>query len=556
MKHSFCILLAYLLATYSTYAQEKHEKIEGSLNSSANESDPVLSPDGQTLYIVRQFHPQNVGGVSDPGDIWYSEKQDDGRWGEAKHAGNTINNAYYNALIGFTSDQSAYIHGHYLKQGKKPTTQGVSTTQGQENQWSFPESVEIPYYYTKSNHLSASLHSGKNIMIATLQSYDTRGAEDLYVLFRQSDGTWSEPKNLGNNINTAYQEMTPFLAPDGKTLFFASNGYEGFGSRDIFMSVRLDDSWRRWSNPKNLGSTVNTPGTELYYYIPQNSEFAYLTSTQNSDGLADVVRVRISPEEEEVLEEADSSLVIPEEQPVAVAQPPLETNTDPEIPEETETEDVEVDEQTEPMILVRGAIAGENNQQPLAAEVIFRSVKKDTTLVETVQTDSQGEFSVSLPRDDDYSMLIQSAGFIRERDKVLLSETALDDTDVIVRNYQLTPIEVGATVNLEYVLFDRGTADMLPGSDERLDEVVDFLGENTNVAIEVGGHTDNQGRADLNLELSRQRAEAVRAYLIEQGADASRVTAKGYGGTRPITSNAIEEERSKNRRVEFTIVKK
>jgi outer membrane protein OmpA-like peptidoglycan-associated protein len=544
----FSLLILFFTALLSGYAQEKFEKLGGDLNSSANEAAPVLSPDSQTLYFVRQYHPQNVGGISDPGDIWYSERREDGQWGEAKHAGKTINNRFYNAIIGFSDEQSAYVHGHYLKQGKKPTTQGVSMTQGQHDQWNFPKAVEIPYFYTKSGHRSGSLHASNNIMIVTLQSYDTRGAEDLYVLFRQSNGSWSEPKNLGNDINTAYQEMTPFLAPDGKTLFFASNGYEGFGSRDIFMSVRLDDSWRSWSNPKNLGATVNTIGTELYYSIPQNSEYAYLTSTQNSDGMADLARIRISPEEEETLEEADS-LDIPEEVPVAAVQPSGEVTPEPEVTEEIVEEDPVV-----PMMTISGTVAGENNQQPLTAEVIVQSIRNDTTLVETVQTDADGTFSVSLPQDDSYELLIQSEGFIRKRDKVLLAETG--SADAIERNYLLTPIEVGSTVNLETVLFDRGTASMLPGSDERLDEVVTFLQENPEVAIEVGGHTDNQGRADLNLELSQKRAEAVRDYLIQQGADAERVTAKGYGGTQPIASNAIEEERRKNRRVAFTIVRK
>ena len=532
----------------SGYAQEELEKLAGDLNSSANEAAPVLSPDSRTLYFVRQYHPQNVGGISDPGDIWYSKRKEDGQWGEAKHAGKTINNRFYNAIIGFSDDQLAYVHGHYLKQGKKPTTQGVSMTQGEHSQWSFPKAVEIPYFYTKSGHRSGSLHASNSIMIVTLQSYDTRGAEDLYVLFRQSDGSWSEPKNLGNDVNTPYQEMTPFLAPDGKTLFFASNGYEGFGSRDIFMSVRLDDSWRSWSNPKNLGATVNTPGTELYYSIPQNSEYAYLTSTQNSDGMADLVRIRISPEDEETLEEADS-LDIPEEVPVAVTQPSNEITPEPEA-----TEVVVEEEPAVPMMTIRGTVAGENDQQPLKAGVIVQSIRNDTTLVETVQTDAEGAFSVSIPQDDNYELLVQSEGFIRERDKVLLAETG--SADPIERNYVLTPIEVGSTVNLETVLFDRGTSSMLPGSDERLDEVVEFLQENPEVAIEVGGHTDNQGRVDLNLELSRKRAEAVREYLIQQGADADRITAKGYGGTQPIASNAIEEERRKNRRVAFTIVKK
>ena len=131
-----------------------------------------------------------------------------------------------------------------------------------------------------------------------------------------------------------------------------------------------------------------------------------------------------------------------------------------------------------------------------------------------------------------------------------------NNAEVIVRDYALTPIEVGSTVNLENVLFDRGNATMLPGSYETLDEVATFLQENPAVEIEVAGHTDNQGRADLNLALSRERAVAVREYLVEQGVEADRITQQGYGGTRPLVSNAIEEERSKNRRVEFTILKK
>lgn len=521
------------------------------MNSSANEAAPVLSPDGQTLYFVRQYHPQNVGGITDPGDIWYSDLLPDGQWGEAMHGGKAINNRFYNGIIGFIDDQIAYVHGHYLDGNKKPTTQGISMTDGQKSQWDTPEAVKIPYFYSKSKHRSGSLHTSGQIMLTALQSYDSRGAEDLYVLFRQSDGSWSEPKNLGSDVNTAYQEMTPFLAPDGKTLFFASNGYEGFGSRDIFMSVRLDDSWRSWSNPKNLGTSVNTPGTELYYSIPQNGDFAYLSSTQNSDGMADVVKVRINPEDEEVLAEADSTLDIPEEEPLPT--PPLvaenTTDPEPEVVEEISEEEPEI-----PMVIIQGKVLNEKVQQPLNADLIIRSVRNDTTLVEMVQTDAQGVFSVSLPLDDNYELSVESEGFIRQRDKLLL--TATSEVGTLERNYQLTPIEVGSTVNLENVLFDRGTADMLPGSSERLDEVVNFLSENPEVAIEVGGHTDNRGRADLNLELSRQRAEAVRDYLIEQGADTKQVTAKGYGGTQPIASNAIEEERRKNRRVAFTIVRK
>ena len=537
------LLLPFLLIglILPVRAQTAHEAIGEGVNSYADEQHPVVSPDGQRLYFTRRGHADNVGGRRDPGDIWYCVRTGDQQWSEAKHAGTSLNNKQYNGVIGFDRDGRMLVLGHYQANGTPAKTQGLSIAPPSGEGWEVPEALNIPYYYTKSTHRSGSLHTSGNIIVVTLQSYDTRGGEDLYVLFRRGDGSWTEPKNLGRSINTPYQEMTPFLAPDGKTLFFASNGYEGFGSRDIYVSVRLDDSWKRWSNPKNLGAAVNSEGTELSYYLPVESDYAYLSSTQNSDGLGDLVKVRVSDEQTDVLTEADTTLALPvtEEPEPAVAA----ADTVSEAPAPTVA-----------MVQVEGTVASKSSQEPVAAEIIFRSQKKDTTQVIRASTSPDGSFTVQLPAEDDYALTVAADGFIRRRDQ--LSATAADTAEAMVLDYLLTPIEVGSTVNLENVLFDRGNATMLPGSYETLDEVVTLLQENPAVEIEVAGHTDNQGRADLNLTLSRERAAAVRRYLIEQGVDANRITQQGYGGTRPLVSNAIEEERSKNRRVEFTILKK
>ena len=196
------------------------------------------------------------------------------------------------------------------------------------------------------------------------------------MLFRKNGDSWSEPKNLGPSINTPYQEMTPFLAPDGKTLFFASNGYEGFGSRDIYVSVRLDDSWRHWSNPKNLGATVNSEGTELSYYLPNEGEYAYLSSTQNSDGLGDLVKVRIREDPTDMLTTADTALAIP-------------------VVEEPEPTVAAADTIEEPapraaVVRVQGRVANKSSQEPIAADLTFRSQKKDTTQVIRAQAEADG----------------------------------------------------------------------------------------------------------------------------------------------------------------------
>lgn len=549
----YWIFSAWLMLSLNGFAQNELEKLP--INSQASEQNPVMSPDGQTLYFVRQYHPDNEGGSRDLGDIWSSSKQADGSWAEPVNE-RALNNSFFNSIIGFAEGGSkVYLHGHYMDNNKKPTTQGISVARREGNSWSKPQALKIPYFYNKSDHQSGSIHASAQVMLVSIQSYDSKGAEDLYVLFKQSDGAWSEPKNLGSDINTPYQEMTPYLAPDGKTLFFASNGYEGFGSRDIFMSVRLDDSWKKWSNPKNLGQRINTEGTELYYFLPAESEYAYLSSTQNSDGLGDLNRVRISPKDEEVMEEPVAMSDIPVEDAVVedtADEPAEEVVEEEEIPE-VNTEETEVAE----LVEMKGQITHEKTGEPLGASLVFNALKSDTTFYQKVETDENGNFLLNLQAEQDYEISIEADGFIRKRNKVLLSEQSpIDNSDIIVRNFTLAPIEVGTTVNLESVLFDRGTAEMLSGSTETLDEVVEFLNENPNVEIEVAGHTDNRGRPDLNLILSQERAEAVKRYLVQQGIEAARIQEKGYGGAKPIASNAIEEERQKNRRVEFTILKK
>jgi outer membrane protein OmpA-like peptidoglycan-associated protein len=505
------------------------------VNSPYDELNPIFSPDGSTLYFTRRKHPANKGGNRDDGDIWYCEQDANGEWSEAKNLGAPINNIFANELIGFADNGNLmYLHHHYQENGSKARTQGISVSRkSSSGQWSLPEPVKIPYFYNKSTHQSGCLHASGNILVLSLQSYDSRGAEDLYVLFKQSNEEWSEPINLGNTVNTPYQEMTPFLAPDGETLFFASNGHEGMGSRDIFVSRRLDGSWKNWAKPENLGSTVNTEGVELYYSIPGAGKYAYLSSTQNSDGMGDLNRVPIQPGQDEILEETASPVVEVTEEPVVVA------------------EEAPIAE-----VMVQGTITNVKNADPVGAKVTFVPIQADS-LQETptfeATADEEGQYEILLPTNENYDLRISADGYMANRDVLLLRQMG---TASVNRDFGLTPLEVGATVQLQNVLFERGTTHMIGNSTEELQEVVRLMQENPNMEIELSGHTDNTGRPDLNLLLSQDRADAVKKYLVEQDIATERVIAKGYGGTRPIASNAVEEERRKNRRVEFTIIKK
>ena len=231
------------------------------------------------------------------------------------HAGSVINDKAFNAVAGFSADGSEmFLLGHYGSQGNLARTQGISVSKNTGNGWSRPENISIPYFQNKSGVLTGYILPDQSVFVFAAETYGTRGVEDIYVSVKGSNGSWSEPKNLGSIINTQFQELTPFLSRDGKTLYFSSNGRKGMGSFDIYSSVRLDDTWTNWSTPVNMGSGFNSEGRELYFHS-YDAGFSTYASTKNSDGYGDI-KVFLSDEpfrkDSTVLAAVDSSVRIVE----------------------------------------------------------------------------------------------------------------------------------------------------------------------------------------------------------------------------------------------------
>ncbi|HEX6890556.1 MAG TPA: hypothetical protein VF141_07685, partial [Chryseolinea sp.] len=264
------------------------------VNSAHDELNPVISPDGRTLFITIGNHPQNTGGTRDQGDIWFSVLTEDNRWSAPVHGGSLINDNTFNAVAGFSADGSQmFLVGHYGSNGNPARTQGIAVSRNTGTGWSKPENITIPYFQNKSGVLTGYILPDQSVFVFAAETYGTRGVEDIYVSVKSSNGSWSGPKNLGSVINTQFQELTPFLSEDGKTLYFSSNGRKGMGSFDIYSSERLDDTWTNWSTPVNMGSTFNSEGRELYYRT--YTGFSTYASTKNSDGYGDV-RIFLSNE--------------------------------------------------------------------------------------------------------------------------------------------------------------------------------------------------------------------------------------------------------------------
>lgn len=500
------------------------EGIGPNINSGYDEQAPVLSPDGSKLYFTISKHPDNIGGTRDPGDIWISERDSAGNWKAPVNVGNILNNRQYNAVIGCTKDgESVYLSGHYLPGDKRPKTKGVSISRFNNGNWTFPEPVDIPYFRDYSEQQSGCLSYDGNIMLLAVESFSTRGAEDIYVCFRKTDGTWTDISNLGSSINTEYQEKTPFLSADNKTLIFSSNGFEGHGSMDLFMSRRLDDTWKNWSKPVNMGPPVNTKGRELYYFVVPGSDKVIFCSTQNSDGYGDIKYYTLLPED----------VIQPVEELIIQAEP--------EIRETLEEKNA---------LVVQGKVFDAENNNPLEAVVSFFS--KDEEALTSVNTESgNGTFQFEISADHDFMIRVGAKGYMNIEEAIYVSTL---DQNLILKNYYLEPLEVGKVFKLNNVLFQRATADLIDSSYVELDVVYRMMSENPEISIELSGHTDNVGNAKKNLELSQQRVEVVKQYLVNKGIDEQRITGKGYGGAQPIASNRTEETRRLNRRVEFRIV--
>lgn len=265
----------------------KPTKLEGNVNSQYPELGALVSNDGKTLYFSRYQDPNNIAGVKDEEDIWYAEwNETTNSWGEAKNIGAPLNNKYPNYINSISPDGNTLLLGNtYLANGKMAN--GLSLSHKTAEGWSFPTEIKIEGTNKHTNwagsHLSASQ---KVLLLAHEQNKNTFGGRDLYVSFIKADNTWSKPINLGATINTKGSETSPFLAADDSTLYFTTDGIAGYGGNDIYVTRRLDDSWQKWTTPKNLGPVVNTDSHQSFFSVSNGN--IYFSSEAEGDGNLDL----------------------------------------------------------------------------------------------------------------------------------------------------------------------------------------------------------------------------------------------------------------------------
>lgn len=523
MKLKSSVLILLVMVSLQVAGQVMSPQALQLINSSYDEQSPVLSPDGKLLFFTVCNHPLNIGGKRDPGDIWFSEFKD-GQWTTPQQAGALLNDRAYNAVAGFSADGSqVFLLNHYGPAGTVAPTQGISVSRRVGSGWSRPENISIPYFQNKSSLQSGYVSADGAVFVFSAETYGTRGVEDIYVSLKDASGNWQQSINLGNQINTKMQELSPSLSADGQTLYFSTNS-KGNGSFDVYAATRLDDTWTNWSEPVNMGPEINTSGRELFF--KEYSGFYVFTTTSNSDRYGNI-KVYVPDTARK-----DSSIL---------AVVPTRPDTVVRI-----TENV-YENLADNMVRVHGRLTNAKNGDPVSGKMIFENAGK------TLTADAYlGEYTLPVESGNVYTITIDAPGYVNGLESLDLKTYTLKDLEM---NFQMQPIEVGTTVTLKNILFVQSKDALLPESYPQLDLVVEFMKANPHVEIELSGHTDSRGSFQQLMSLSQKRVNRVKNYLVSKGIHAKRITGKGYGGSRPIASNESEETRLLNRRVEFTIKK-
>jgi outer membrane protein OmpA-like peptidoglycan-associated protein len=383
---------------------------------------------------------------------------------------------------------------------------GISMSYRTTEGWSQPVRQQIMDYQVNKDVVNYSLAPDGKTLLMALDRNTSIGGMDLFVSFLQPSGKWSPPLNLGYDVNTPGDETTVFLASDGITLYFSSDGHNGYGNNDIFMTRRTDSTWQHWTEPQNLGPSINTSDWDAYFSLPASGEFAYFVSYKDTFGKGDIYRIAI---------------------PDAL--------------------------RPRPVTLMSGRVVDARTKKPIGAIIRYESLTTGREIGIARSDSLTGAYTISLPVGELYGFRAEADQYISINENIDLRN--LQKYQEVKRDLRLVKLEKGQSVLVNNIFFDTGKWDLRPESDPELKRIADVLLRNPSMSITIAGYTDNVGAKKANLDLSQKRAQAVFTYFVQLGIEQKRLLAKGFGAEKPATSNKSEEGRQQNRRVEFIIDK-
>jgi outer membrane protein OmpA-like peptidoglycan-associated protein len=378
------------------------------------------------------------------------------------------------------------------------------------NDYAAPRKNLVPGYANKSARQDFYMSNDGRTLLMAIEGPNGFGEQDIYVSFRENGDQWTEPLNLGNTINTAGTEYAPYLTASNGALVYSSNGHENRGDADLYLTSRLDDSWTNWTAPTPVGALLNSTGWDGYLSsMPQS------VATGNAN---DVGRSR------------EPKRLFP--QILVCLEAPSAGKT-----------------------VLSGVVIDRETRDSLSAAINCHALRfgKESITESDISIPRSGAFLLPLDGNFKYMIDIEHKGYV-PYGKIVSPEDSAQYEGALWLTAQLVPMKINQVFKVEDLLFVQSKAQILPESLPALQKILKMLRDYPNMHIEIGGHTDNIGGQQANLELSQKRAESVKEYLESQGIEDKRITAVGYGGSQPVAPNYDAEKRKLNRRVEIRIL--
>lgn len=499
------------------------------LNSTANDFAPSISTDGSEIIFSsdkRNKHNPNEADLYDA-DI-YTSTLFNGKWADPKPIRGNVN-----TLQNDIANNLSYDGTRMLLHREVDGQMDIFESELKGLEWTAPKSLPMAISSNRSNDLYGSYApDGYSIYFARDNENRSNGTEIMYSGMQSKIQKDYMAATMIPAVNSKFNEGPIYLHIDNETMYIASNGQETIGGYDIFVSKKVQG---QWSKPVNMGYPINTPYDDFFFASTANGKFAYISSNRaGGQGGFDIYKVTFwGPEKTPMVDMEDyllASIVMPIKDSKVEAQ---------------------VDVNKKSFTVFKGITINSLSKEPVEASIEITD-NGTGKIIETFITNSAtGKFIITLASGKNYGIAVKAEGYLFHSENFDIPNGSADN--LVNKIIELKNISIGSKITLRNIFFDIGKANLRAESNAELDRLLKLMNDVPSLKIEISGHTDNTGSATLNQKLSQERADAVVRYLVGKGISASRMTAKGYGDSLPVASNASEDGRQQNRRTEFEI---
>ncbi|GHT67617.1 hypothetical protein FACS189452_05690 [Bacteroidia bacterium] len=503
------------------------------INTKYPEYSPVINADGSAIFYTA-CRPDGIGGEKAKSkngiyneDIFVIYRQENGEWTAPKNAGTPLNTPNNDAVVGISGDGATL----YTFMAENGGDVGFAELNG--NEWGTKKNMG-KNINSPAHESSGTLSSDGKTFYFVSSRDDSDGSHDIYFSTKDEKGKWLPAENIGEPINSPYDEMSVFIHPNGTSLYFSSNGHNTMGGYDIFRSDFVDG---KWTAPKNVGYPINTIDDDVFFSITASERYGYFSSAREGGfGGHDLYQITFLGEEKAPIYTSEDRLIayLQKSQNIVTMEKQVKTSV--------------------AVTLLKGTVLDAKTQTPLLATIELTDNELGENIATFTTNSATGRYLVSLPSGKNYGITIKAEGYLFYSENIDIQNVEDAEYQEISKDVVLNKLEVGVKVVLRNIFFDTNKSTLTKQSIVELERLVTLLKKTKKLRIEISGHTDNVGSEQINKRLSEARAKSVEKYLESKGIDAKRLVSIGYGFDQPIESNDTEAGRAANRRTEFKIL--